>query len=253
MGERSLLLVFAVIFCCMPAGLLAMQCDDLHATVTDKRIADDSLDQEISVRVSTPSWRRTCTSTWRALCGMTCTVAKRCWQWRMPLAAIAILWFAAHALPGVGGACTDTAIAYDDPMLQPDDLDLQVDFCAELAGTVSDLLRLNLRRCWPIEATYVNAASSEQLRTCLADDFDVITVPPECASVLYDLAKEYAVAVDDCLARCMSPSFSCLTREYSPDVEPFLYCAGPGCLDTCVGETLPWSTSRYTWQILFDE
>jgi len=252
MGERHLVLFLVPIFFCISVSALAMQRDMLQAdhecraNESEQAVAVCTLDQPA------PLWRRVCTGTWSVLSRSTRAVAVRCWQRRVPLALMALLFCALSALPRVGGTSTDTSLAYGGPAFQPEGMDLQVDLCAELVGAISDFLRLNLLRCWPVGATHMNEITSEEIRACLEQDVGTINLPFICLDNLHGLLREYAPAVDSCLARCMSPSFSCLNRDYSPEVDPFLYCTGPQCLDECMCDTLPWSASRYTDRLIAD-
>jgi len=192
------------------------------------------------------SLRNMLVATSRVVCSGMRGVVERCWRGRHLIIVCALVVCAATIMPCAMAVSTDTSVAYGGLNNVRPDARLQTDYCGEIVGAVGDVLRLNVRRCWPEGVAHLDGVVAEHLQMCLSLRVGTLSIPRECYDALHPLMMRYSSLFGGCIMRCMSPSYSCLTREYAAHIDPFAYCTGPGCVDACVGDELSWSDSRYT-------
>jgi len=189
------------------------------------------------VMPSTPPsrWERLCAS---VLCGPQSVVDRLLHRHRV-MVVMAVVLFMVMMLPRADASDTDARLAGYESSVDLGWLAYSSDYCKGVVGAVGELLRLNIRRCWPAGATHLTREVADQFADCLGQNIGALEGPSYCVRDMYALMDDYVSAIGRCMSQCMAPPEACLARQFLLGVDPVGRCMGHGCIHECMSDVLP--------------
>ena len=151
---------------------------------------------------------------------------------------MAAVLFIVAMVPRADASNTDAHIAGYESDVDAGWLEYSSLLCKELVESVGDLLRLNIRRCWPGGATHLTRDIASEFSECLGQNIGTVEVPSICARDMYALMDNYVDLIGRCMSQCMAPPDACLVRQFPPGVDPVERCMGHGCIHDCMSDLL---------------